>query len=815
MGDNIFLTDAQLSSEIDRCLYCEEKPCKDACPVNCSPADFIMSLKSKEKSDFYTSAKIIMGSNPLGGVCGAVCPEWFCMKECSLKLFDRPINIPKVQATIIQKAKDLNLMPEFEKVKKNGKKVAVIGSGASGLASAATLSQMGYEIDIYEKEKIIGGVMNLIPERRLDKKILKSDIEFIKKLGNIKIKTRKEIKEPEKLLSEYDAVVIAAGVNKQIKLQIKNEELAVEGLEFLKEIKKYNLKGKNVGVVGGGAVAADCAIMAIKKEAKTAEIFTRKNAADIQLSEREIKELFKYRININARMKIKEIVGSGKKIEGVVFVKLDEKGEEIKGTEQFRKDINFVILAIKNVASVETKKVEGLFYCGDLLNGASTVVECVASGKNAALEVDSWLNNKKIKIAENKKSVNILNGRKMTEINLETDFFGYKMKSPFMISAAPHSDGFEQVKTAYENGWPGVIMKTSFDGVHVHIPSEYMFMFDRSTYGNSDNVSDHPLERVCGEIEKLRKLYPDRITGASTGGPITGNDEKDRQIWQSNTKKLENAGAMIVEYSLSCPQGGDGTKGDIVSQDPELSARIIDWVMEVSNPDIPKLFKLTGAVTSIYQIVNAIKKVYDRYPKKKAGITLANSFPALGFRKSEKKKWEEGIVVGLSGSGIAPISYLTVAKAVKLGVPISANGGAMDWKMAANFLAMGAKNVQFCTIVMKYGYDVINHLEWGLSSYLKLNAYKNINEFIGSALPNIITPFNKLSSEKKIPEVVEELCIHCGNCARCGYLAVKLNKLKIPEFDPSKCVGCSICVKKCPSGALYMRERKSNEVKKN
>lgn len=201
----------------------------------------------------------------------------------------------------------------------------------------------------------------------------------------------------------------------------------------------------------------------------------------------------------------------------------------------------------------------------------------------------------------------------------------------------------------------------------------------------------HPIDRVRTEIEKLIKLYPDRVTGASTGGPVTGRDEYDKKVWQSNTKKLEDAGAMVIEYSLSCPQSGDGTNGDIVSQDSELSAKIVDWVMEIANPNIPKLFKLTAAVTSIYQIVSAVKKVLDKYPNKKAGITLANSFPALGFRPAKNKKWDEGVVIGLSGSGVAPISFLTVAKAVKLGVPISANGGAMDWKSAADFLAMGTK----------------------------------------------------------------------------------------------------------------------------
>jgi len=181
-----FLSLAQLKSEADRCLYCEEKPCKEACPVDCSPADFIMAVKNLKNSDFKRSAKIIMGSNPLGGVCGAVCPDWFCVKACSRKLFDKPIEIPSVQATIIQKARELNVMPKFDKAEKNGKKIAIIGSGPAGLSAGAVMAQLGYEVDIYEKEKKLGGAINLIPDERLPKNVLSKDIEFIKSLGEIK-----------------------------------------------------------------------------------------------------------------------------------------------------------------------------------------------------------------------------------------------------------------------------------------------------------------------------------------------------------------------------------------------------------------------------------------------------------------------------------------------------------------------------------------------------------------------------------------------------------------------------------------------------
>jgi len=732
-----FLSDAQLKAEADRCLYCEEKPCKTACPADCSPADFLMAARRMGKSDIKRSAALIMGHNTFGGVCGAVCPDWFCVKACSRKLFDNPINIPAAQAAVVQKAKELGVMPRFKKAKPNGKKVAVVGAGPAGFAAAGTLAQLGYKVELFEKDKKAGGACNLIPDKRLPKEVLATEIAFIKTLGDISIKTGCAQKDPAALLKKYDAVIVTAGVEEQLKLNIDNEKAGVEGLEYLRHAAKYKVKGKNVAVVGGGAVAADCAMIALKNGAARAEIFTRKNIGDIQLPEHELKDLLKAGININGRSRITAILKKGIRI-----IRLDDRSKDVPGTEQVRSDVDFTVLAIKNLPVFEDKKQKGVFLAGDCKNGAASVVEGAASGKNAAMEAHAFISGGKAPVVkDNKKSTVILAGRDLEPVSLETDFFGRKLRSPFIISASPHSDGYEQVKAAYEAGWPGVVMKTAFDGLDIHIPAEYMVTFDQNTYGNSDNVSGHPLDRVCREVARLVKEYPDRLTAASTGGPVTGNDEADRKAWQSNTLKLEKAGAMAIEYSLSCPQGGDGTKGDIVSQDPELSAKIIGWVMEVSNPEIPKLFKLTGAVTAIWQVVNAIKQVYAQYPNKKAGITLANSFPALAFRErlSGKGDWEEGMIVGMSGEGVAPISNLTISKAVGLGVPISGNGGPMDYKAAAHFLALGARSVQFCTVVMKYGYGIIDELNSGLSHLLEEKGYKSVGEFIGCALPNPVT----------------------------------------------------------------------------
>ncbi len=817
----VFLTDAQLKSELEKCEFCEEKPCQAACPCGCSPADFIMAARVGAKSDIKRAAALIMGANPLGGVCGAVCPDRHCMKACVRATFDHPVNIPAVQATIIQKAKELGVMPVFRPGKTKRQKVAVVGAGPAGLAAAGLLAQMGYPVQVFEEFSEPGGACCLIPEFRLDPGVLKTDLEWLRGLGDVKFKYGARAEKPEGLMAKgFDAVIVAGGLTKPIRLSVKGEDLAVPAREFLRYYMRRRARGKRVAVIGGGAVAADCAETAVADGASQVELFMLEKPSEMPLSKKEMESLMGSGVQLNGRMRLKRVLAKGKKVAGIRTIRVRlPRGkkfhpslvEDVKGTKM-DSAFDIVVMAIGSRPGIEKSDRVGVFWAGDMVNGPTTVVEAVAAGKNAALELDTWLSKgETLKAEKPTKSVVVLPGRKLLPVPLETDFFGREILSPFLLSAAPPTDGYEQMKKAYQAGWPGGVMKTAFDNVPVHIPGEYMFAFSRDTYANCDNVSGHSLERVCSEIARLVKEFPDRLTIASTGGPVTGRDEEDRKVWQSNTRKLESAGAMAVEYSLSCPQGGDGTKGDIVSQDPELTAKIIGWVMEVSHPGIPKLFKLTSAVTSIYPIIGAIRQVFAKYPDKKSGVTLANTFPAMAFRRGAKKSWEEGIVVGMSGAGVAPISNLTLANVSNLGIIVSGNGGPMDYKAAADFLALGARTVQFCTIVMKYGYGIIDELHSGLSFMMESRGIKSVEKLIGYALPDPITAFMELSPEKKISDVDRDLCQHCGNCTRCPYLAITLDEEKIPKTDASKCLGCSICVQKCFSGALFMRERTKKE----
>jgi NADPH-dependent glutamate synthase beta subunit-like oxidoreductase/dihydroorotate dehydrogenase/Pyruvate/2-oxoacid:ferredoxin oxidoreductase delta subunit len=756
-----------------------------------------------------------MGHNPLGGVCGVVCPDSFCVHACSKRRFDRPVQIPLVQAAIVQRAKDLGVMPVFRKPVPNGRRVAILGAGPAGLGAASWLAQEGYRVELFDRDDQPGGMARLIPAHRMDPAVLRTDIEWLRGLGDIDLHLRSTIKSAEDLKDwGFDAVLVAAGLDRPVALGIPGEEWALGWDRFLKNAS--DLAGKRVLIVGGGAVAVDCASTAVMRGAASVELVYRRRQSDMPLTAYERGELLERGIDILPKTRVAELGHSTVKLRrqrpapGKDWASRDLEDEP--GSE-WTAPCDLLVLALGAVSSLSRASREGIFYATDGRREAGTVVEAVASGKNAAEELDAWLSRRAAPLLPDRlKGRQLLRGRDLLPVPLECEFFGRKIRSPFLLSAAPHTDGYDQVAAAYRAGWSGAVMKTAFDGVPVHIPGGYMFALTDATYANCDNVSGHPLDRVCEELRRLVSEWPDRLTMASTGGPVTGRDAADRKVWQSNTRKLEAAGAMGIEYSLSCPQGGDGTKGDIVSQDARLSAKIVRWVLKAGDPNVPKLFKLTAAVTAIQPIVQAIRAVFEEFPEAKAGLTLANSFPSLVFRPGAKEAWEEGVMVGMHGEGVTAISNLTLAKVSDLGVTVSGNGGPMHYKAAADFLALGARTVQFCTLVMKHGLGIVDELHSGLSHLLKARGLDRVEALIGLALPNPLTAFGELSATKLLPGLEEGLCESCGNCTRCPYQAIDLDPRGLPRIDPAHCIGCSLCVQKCFAGALCMRPRTELEL---
>ncbi len=255
-----FWTWHRLQAELQRCEYCESRPCKAACPANCSPFDFIMAARGGHGSDFQRSAAEILRANPLGEVCGLVCPDRFCMAACARHDFDGPIDIPRVQATILEMARKSGNAPQFDHKAPTGKKVAVIGGGPAGLGTAAALAQMGHHVEILESRDRLGGALRLIPAQRLDSRVVDTDIDFLLSLGSIQAKTGQRVDDPAKLLkSGFDAVCVATGLWSPIRLGIENEDLGIRMVDLLGRPNNYEFSGRVV-VVGGGATALDCAL---------------------------------------------------------------------------------------------------------------------------------------------------------------------------------------------------------------------------------------------------------------------------------------------------------------------------------------------------------------------------------------------------------------------------------------------------------------------------------------------------------------------------------------------------------------------------
>ncbi len=398
--DDRLMTHHQLQTELLRCEYCEEKPCKEACPVNCSPFDFIMAARQGNPSDIKRAAGEIMSSNPLGGVCGLVCPDRFCMAACSRKKFDGSINIPKVQATLVEMAKRLGGIPKFSTPILNGKKIAVIGGGPAGLGAASVLGQLGYAVDIFESRDCLGGMMNLIPEQRLDRDVIESDIEFLLSLGTIQAKTGIKVEDAKSLLAQgYDAVCVTTGLWKPIELGIDNEDLAIKMVDLLSNKQAHQFTGR-VAVIGGGATAVDCAITARERGAAHVELFMLEKLSEMPLTPVERQELIDHDIEINGRIRVTRINTDGKDITGVETKKVElpegtpfkpANVRDVYGTDTVRNDINTVVMAIGMRSFIAKEQVDGLFYAGDISNGPTTVVEAVAAGKNTAVEMDAWL----------------------------------------------------------------------------------------------------------------------------------------------------------------------------------------------------------------------------------------------------------------------------------------------------------------------------------------------------------------------------------------------------------------------------------------
>ena len=388
MAENskIYLNKAQLKAEVDRCLNCKTQPCMQACPTHCNPREFIEYTKNGEGAK---AAASIIRDNILGQTCGLVCPDKFCMKACLRAKLDFAINIPKVQATILENYRQNER--EYQDVKENGLKIAVIGAGPAGLAAAAKLAEGGCRVDIFESQNCIGGALNLIPSTRLPKDVVQKDWAYVfnRKLVTLNLNT--EIKDVKSLSGKYDWVVVAKGEPNVSALGIEGEEYALSYMEYLRHPEKYVTDGK-VAVVGGGNVAVDCAFTAKMQGAREVEMFVRRRTSNMRISRAEYMELVDNNIDVTSMTSPEKIEKSGDLLDLYVHKNefVNDKLTPMPDTTFKLGRFSLIIKAIGSRADSFNEE-ENIMYIGDCKHGASTVVEAVASGKQAAEQILSTI----------------------------------------------------------------------------------------------------------------------------------------------------------------------------------------------------------------------------------------------------------------------------------------------------------------------------------------------------------------------------------------------------------------------------------------
>lgn len=390
--------------EAARCLLCHDAPCSKACPAGTNPDKFIRSVRFR---NFKGAAETIRENNALGAICARVCPtEKYCQKGCSRSGIDKPIDIGRIQRYVTD-FEEANGMKILEKGKANGKAIAIVGSGPAALQAAVSFNKLGYAVDVYEKEKVLGGMLRLIPEYRLPNRVVDVEIKRIEELG-VKFHTGVEVGKDvsvEELKAKHDAVVLAPGYSYgKILPMFENNKYVVSAVDFLREAKAKGGAIKvpnNVLVVGGGDVAMDVVttLKLVGVEHVTDVVY--EEFKEFKASKKELEGAQKLGVSImdgfvpakvegNVVSFAHRVIKSEVKVEADLIVLAVGQYPEVKGL-----GIELVKGEVNEGKPYYTKDPK-VFVCGDIAHSAydKTVVGGVRTGKEVAQYVHLALGGK-------------------------------------------------------------------------------------------------------------------------------------------------------------------------------------------------------------------------------------------------------------------------------------------------------------------------------------------------------------------------------------------------------------------------------------
>ncbi len=390
--------------------------------------------------------------------------------------------------------------------------------------------------------------------------------------------------------------------------------------------------------------------------------------------------------------------------------------------------------------------------------------------------------------------------------DLRNNFVGIKSPNPFWLASAPPTDKAYNVVRAFKEGWGGVVWKTLGEDPHivnvngprygaVHGPDRRLLGFN-----NIELITDRPLETNLREIKQVKRDWPDRAMVVSLMVPC------EEENWKAILKRVEETEADGIELNFGCPHGmSERGMGAAVGQVPEYIEMVSRWCKQ--NTNMPVIVKLTPNITDI------------RYPARAAhaggadAVSLINTVSSivsvdLDTMSPEPSIDGKGSHGGYCGPAVKPIALNMVADIARdpetAGLPISGIGGITNWRDAAEFMALGAGNVQVCTAAMAYGFKIVREMADGLEAWMDEKGYASLPEFTGRATPNVTDwQYLNLNYVTKA-RIDQDLCIKCGRChIACedtSHQAITnmVDGARKFEVIDEECVGCNLCVSVCP-----------------